>query len=182
MHWHVANRPAVLAYPGIALPHLPLLLPAADLGWRIRTSDDADEVATAQDLHPKLAVGMATFFALGALGGSMSLLMQVGGRTAPPAMLCCGRAAWSALHKSRLPACSASSPWHALGVYARLMPAGAAWQTGLSPAPPQWGMHSPALPPATAMRIAHTPSAWRAGRPVVPARLPHPSCHAPQLA
>lgn len=26
---------------------------AADLGWRIRTSDNADEVAVAQDLHPK---------------------------------------------------------------------------------------------------------------------------------
>ncbi|KAL4422379.1 hypothetical protein ABPG75_008576 [Micractinium tetrahymenae] len=46
------------------------------LGWRIRTSDNADEVAVAQDLHPKLAVGMTIFFALGALGGSMSMLMQ----------------------------------------------------------------------------------------------------------
>jgi hypothetical protein len=49
------------------------------LGWRIRLSDDAAEVAAAQDLHPKLAVGMTLFFALGALGGSMSMLMQVGG-------------------------------------------------------------------------------------------------------
>ncbi|PSC73843.1 hypothetical protein C2E20_3010 [Micractinium conductrix] len=46
------------------------------LGWRIRLSDDAGEVATAQDLHPKLAIGMTAFFALGALGGSMSTLMQ----------------------------------------------------------------------------------------------------------
>ncbi|PRW45382.1 transcriptional Sir2 family isoform B [Chlorella sorokiniana] len=46
------------------------------LGWRIRLSEDAGEVAVAQDLHPKLAIGMTIFFALGALGGSMSLLMQ----------------------------------------------------------------------------------------------------------
>ncbi|KAI7835550.1 hypothetical protein COHA_010554 [Chlorella ohadii] len=46
------------------------------LGWRIRLSEDAGEVAVAQDLHPKLAVGMTIFFALGALGGSMSMLMQ----------------------------------------------------------------------------------------------------------
>jgi hypothetical protein len=45
-------------------------------GWTIRTSDDAAAVAEAKDMHPKLAAGMFIFFALGAVGGMMSLLMQ----------------------------------------------------------------------------------------------------------
>ncbi|EFN52967.1 hypothetical protein CHLNCDRAFT_137360 [Chlorella variabilis] len=55
------------------------------LGWRIRLSDSAEEVAVAQDLHPKLAIGMTLFFALGGLGGSMSVLMQ-------------GKSLWSSSH------------------------------------------------------------------------------------
>jgi F0F1-type ATP synthase membrane subunit c/vacuolar-type H+-ATPase subunit K len=35
-----------------------------------------DVVAKAKDMHPKLAVGMFVFFALGAVGGMMSLIMQ----------------------------------------------------------------------------------------------------------
>ena len=46
------------------------------LGWTIRLSDDEAAVAKAKGLHPKLAVGMAVFFAAGAAGGFMSLLMQ----------------------------------------------------------------------------------------------------------
>lgn len=48
----------------------------AKLGSDIRFSDDATAVATAKDLHPKLAIGMGVFFALGAVGGLMSLTMQ----------------------------------------------------------------------------------------------------------
>jgi hypothetical protein len=33
-------------------------------------------LAKAKDMHPKLAGGMFVFFALGAIGGMMSLLMQ----------------------------------------------------------------------------------------------------------
>jgi hypothetical protein len=47
------------------------------LGWQIRVSDDAAVIKKAQDLHPKLALGMAFFFALGAVGGMMSMIMQV---------------------------------------------------------------------------------------------------------
>lgn len=46
-------------------------------GWQIRLSDNADIVAKAKEMHPKLAFGMFFFFALGASGGMMSLLMQV---------------------------------------------------------------------------------------------------------
>ncbi|KAF8066288.1 NDB1 [Scenedesmus sp. PABB004] len=46
------------------------------LGWQIRLSDDGDLVAKAKDLHPKLTAGMFFFFALGATGGMMSLIMQ----------------------------------------------------------------------------------------------------------
>mmetsp|Transcript_39588 Transcript_39588/g.88056 ORF Transcript_39588/g.88056 Transcript_39588/m.88056 type:complete len:212 (-) Transcript_39588:422-1057(-) len=46
------------------------------LGWQIRTSSDGAVVAKAKDMHPKLAAGMTFFFALGASGGMMSLLMQ----------------------------------------------------------------------------------------------------------
>jgi len=38
------------------------------VGWQIRTSNDIDVVAKAKDLHPKLALGMTGFFALGAVG------------------------------------------------------------------------------------------------------------------
>eukprot|EP00193_Tetraselmis_chui_P013556 CAMPEP_0177789792 /NCGR_PEP_ID=MMETSP0491_2-20121128/22965_1 /TAXON_ID=63592 /ORGANISM="Tetraselmis chuii, Strain PLY429" /LENGTH=226 /DNA_ID=CAMNT_0019311733 /DNA_START=38 /DNA_END=718 /DNA_ORIENTATION=- len=46
------------------------------LGWQIRVGDDADTVAKAQDLHPTLMGLMTFFFALGASGGMLSLLMQ----------------------------------------------------------------------------------------------------------
>jgi hypothetical protein len=49
---------------------------AGYLGWQIRTSGDAAVLAKAKDMHPKLAAGMTFFFALGAMGGMMSLLMQ----------------------------------------------------------------------------------------------------------
>lgn len=44
------------------------------LGFRIRFSDDKEEIAKAKDLHPKLLGGMFFFFSLGALGGITSLL------------------------------------------------------------------------------------------------------------
>ncbi|RAL51649.1 hypothetical protein DM860_010367 [Cuscuta australis] len=44
------------------------------LGFRIRSSTDAEERAKAKDLHPKLLAGMFFFFALGATGGITSLL------------------------------------------------------------------------------------------------------------
>jgi hypothetical protein len=47
------------------------------LGATIRFSDDAAAVVKAKDLHPKLAIGMGLFFALGGVGGAMSLVMQV---------------------------------------------------------------------------------------------------------
>jgi hypothetical protein len=46
------------------------------LGWTIRLSDDGAAVAKARDLHPKLAAGALGFFALGGMGGAVSLLMQ----------------------------------------------------------------------------------------------------------
>ena len=46
------------------------------LGWQIRVGEDADDVAKAQDLHPKLMAGMTFFFSLGALGGMISMVMQ----------------------------------------------------------------------------------------------------------
>ncbi|KAI8476330.1 MAG: hypothetical protein J3K34DRAFT_401945 [Monoraphidium minutum] len=46
------------------------------LGWQIRLSDDGDLVAKAKDLHPKLLGGAFVFFALGASGGMLSLIMQ----------------------------------------------------------------------------------------------------------
>ena len=49
---------------------------SAYLGWQLRLSDDTATVVKARDLHPKLAIGMTIFFALGGLGGMMSLLMQ----------------------------------------------------------------------------------------------------------
>lgn len=44
------------------------------LGFRIRLSDDVEEKAMANDLHPKLLAGMFFFFALGATGGVTALL------------------------------------------------------------------------------------------------------------
>lgn len=49
---------------------------ALTLGWQIRLSNDRDVIAKAKDMHPKLAFGMFFFFALGAIGGMMSLIMQ----------------------------------------------------------------------------------------------------------
>eukprot|EP00887_Chlorella_sp_A99_P007183 scaffold2.g7183.t1 len=46
------------------------------LGWQIRSGTDPETVSKASDLHPKLGVAMLVFFALGALGGSMSQIMQ----------------------------------------------------------------------------------------------------------
>ena len=46
------------------------------LGWQLRLSDDTATVTKARALHPRLALGMTVFFALGALGGMMSLIMQ----------------------------------------------------------------------------------------------------------
>ena len=62
---------------------------AGYLGWQIRLSDNPDVIKTAQDMHPKLAAGMGIFFALGAVGGMMSMIMQVSkqrGRRKPSAV------------------------------------------------------------------------------------------------
>ncbi|KXZ49212.1 hypothetical protein GPECTOR_22g802 [Gonium pectorale] len=69
IHWgHPGNMAVVLfAMGGYG---------AGYLGWQIRTSTDGDVVAKAKDMHPKLAAGMFFFFALGAMGGMMSLMMQ----------------------------------------------------------------------------------------------------------
>ena len=45
-------------------------------GFQIKLSDDADVVAEASDMHPKLMGGMTFFFAIGAIGGLLSLTMQ----------------------------------------------------------------------------------------------------------
>lgn len=45
-------------------------------GWQIRTSIDDAVIQAAKDSHPKLAAGMAFFFAAGGLGGITSMLMQ----------------------------------------------------------------------------------------------------------
>lgn len=69
VHWgHPGNMAVVLFAMGF--------YGCAKLGADIRFSDDATAVAKAKDLHPKLAIGMAFFFALGAVGGLMSLTMQ----------------------------------------------------------------------------------------------------------
>jgi hypothetical protein len=69
VHWgHPGNMAVVLfAMGGYG---------AAYLGWQIRVSEDGELIAKAKDLHPKLALGMFIFFALGATGGMMSLIMQ----------------------------------------------------------------------------------------------------------
>lgn len=69
VHWgHPGNMAVVLlAMGGYG---------ALYLGWQIRLTDDIKLKQKAIDMHPKLAGGMAFFFALGALGGMMSLLMQ----------------------------------------------------------------------------------------------------------
>ena len=46
------------------------------LGWQIRLGGSAEAKRAARSLHPKLAIGMTVFFALGAVGGMMSLIMQ----------------------------------------------------------------------------------------------------------
>ena len=69
VHWgHPGNMAVVLfAMGGYG---------AVYLGWQIRTSKDPQVLKKARDMHPKLAGGMAFFFALGSMGGMMSLLMQ----------------------------------------------------------------------------------------------------------
>eukprot|EP00890_Picochlorum_soloecismus_P000729 jgi/Picsp_1/1657/NSC_05131-R1_protein len=69
VHWgHPGNMAVVLfAMGGYG---------ALYLGWQIRTGKSKEIRDKARDMHPKLAGGMAIFFALGALGGMMSLLMQ----------------------------------------------------------------------------------------------------------
>ncbi|GIL51213.1 hypothetical protein Vafri_7285 [Volvox africanus] len=69
VHWgHPGNMAVVLfAMGGYG---------AAYLGWQIRTSSDEAVVAKAKEAHPKIAAGMFVFFALGAVGGMMSLIMQ----------------------------------------------------------------------------------------------------------
>lgn len=69
VHWgHPGNMAVVLlAMGGYG---------AVYLGWQIRLSDNVKVKQQAMDMHPKLAGGMAIFFALGSMGGMMSLLMQ----------------------------------------------------------------------------------------------------------
>lgn len=69
VHWgHPGNMATVLfAMGGYG---------AGYLGWQIRLSEDGDVIAKAKDMHPKLSLGMFIFFALGAVGGMMSLIMQ----------------------------------------------------------------------------------------------------------
>lgn len=69
IHWgHPGNMAVVLlAMGGYG---------AVYLGWQIRTSDKEEVITMAKDMHPKLAGGMALFFAAGALGGMISLIMQ----------------------------------------------------------------------------------------------------------
>ncbi|KAJ9507615.1 hypothetical protein QJQ45_019204, partial [Haematococcus lacustris] len=49
---------------------------AGYLGWQIRNSSGGAALQTAKDMHPKLAAGMTFFFAAGAAGGVLSLMMQ----------------------------------------------------------------------------------------------------------
>ena len=69
VHWgHPGNMAVVLLAMG--------MYGAVYLGWQIRLSDNVKVKQQAMDMHPKLAGGMAIFFALGSMGGMMSLLMQ----------------------------------------------------------------------------------------------------------
>ena len=45
-------------------------------GWQIRTSNDGAAVAKARNQHPKLALAMSLFFAIGAFGGMGSIIAQ----------------------------------------------------------------------------------------------------------
>ncbi|KAL6760888.1 hypothetical protein V8C86DRAFT_1008922 [Haematococcus lacustris] len=49
---------------------------AGYLGWQIRNSSGGAALQTAKEMHPKLAAGMTFFFAAGAAGGVLSLMMQ----------------------------------------------------------------------------------------------------------
>eukprot|EP00210_Caulerpa_lentillifera_P000465 g448.t1 len=46
------------------------------LGWTIKNSESIDAKIMARELHPKLAIGMTIFFALGGFGGLTSLVVQ----------------------------------------------------------------------------------------------------------
>lgn len=69
VHWgHPGNMTVVLlAMGGYG---------AGYLGWQIRLAGNAGAREAAKAAHPKIAAGMAIFFALGALGGMESLVMQ----------------------------------------------------------------------------------------------------------
>lgn len=57
IHWgHPANMAVVLFAMGGY---------GSYLGWQIRTSDDADTIIMAKQMHPKLTLGMTLFFSLG---------------------------------------------------------------------------------------------------------------------
>ncbi len=45
-------------------------------GWQIRTSTDSAAVSKARSQHPKLAIAMGVFFAVGAFGGMGSVTAQ----------------------------------------------------------------------------------------------------------
>ena len=57
--WLAGNMAVVLVAMG--------LYGCAYLGWAAALSDDSAVVIKARDLHPKLAIGMTVFFALGRL-------------------------------------------------------------------------------------------------------------------
>eukprot|EP01023_Acetabularia_acetabulum_P067055 TRINITY_DN916_c1_g2_i1.p1 TRINITY_DN916_c1_g2~~TRINITY_DN916_c1_g2_i1.p1 ORF type:complete len:209 (+),score=31.47 TRINITY_DN916_c1_g2_i1:131-757(+) len=69
VHWgHPGNMAVVLFAMGF--------YGSGYLGWQIRTSENEEAVIKARQLHPKLAIGMFIFFALGALGGIQALILQ----------------------------------------------------------------------------------------------------------
>ena len=45
-------------------------------GWQIRASSDGAAVSKARDRHPKVALAMTLFFAIGAFGGMGSIIAQ----------------------------------------------------------------------------------------------------------